>query len=117
MAVKDEYTETEQRFRKLFDARVAERADAVRAELEATRNIAALCVDARREGVAMARLAEWVRVLDVKTDELRPVTRQAVDNLVAAYEGRTRQPRRRRGAPETNGRTPSGAINSAVFGV
>lgn len=104
----DDLTDVDVRFRRLLDEQVKVRAEAVRQEREATRAIASLCVDARREGVTMAHLAAWVKVLDPKTDELRSISRQAVDQLVAAHEGRDRAPRRR-------GRARTGGIKMEAF--
>lgn len=100
----------EARLSALIEAQVQERADHVRAEQEATQEIARLCAEARRHGVAMARLAELVKVVDPKTGELRSVSRQAVDQLVAAHEQRPRAPRRAKKA------TSNGKINMAALG-
>ena len=109
----EQLTDEERRFQRLIAAEVRRRAQAAREEQEATRDIARLCVDARAAGVTMARLAEFVQVLD-KDDEgegdlkLRPVTRQAVDQLVAHYENRERRPRpKRKPATSSNGTTSS----------
>lgn len=109
----DDLNEAERKFHALIAEQVAARAAAAREEQELTRNIAALCIEARHEGVIMARLAEWVKVVDPKTGALRSVTRQAVDQLVAAHEGRERAPRRKKPKAETNG---AGAINMEAFG-
>jgi hypothetical protein len=89
-----ELTSAEKAFKQKIDAAVKRRADAVRAEREATRDIAAICVDAKAAGVQMAQLASWVKVLS-KDDELKSVSRQAVDQMLAQHQGRPRAPRRK----------------------
>lgn len=104
-----ELNDVEVRFKRSIGEKVAARADAVKIERELTESIAQLCIEARREGVVMARLAEWVKVVDPKTGELRSISRQAVDQLVAAHEGRDRAPRKR-GKAKTNGGIKMGAF-------
>lgn len=88
--------EDEKRFATALAAVNQRRAVAVQAELEARGEIAALCVEARRAGIEMHKLADWVRVLDPRTGEMRSVTRQAVDAMVAKHEGRVRDSSRSR---------------------
>lgn len=112
-------TEDEARFERSIGEAVDRRAQAAREEREATREIAALCVEARAAGVPMARLAQFVQVLAPDDDgegrpKLRSVTRQAVDQLVAHFEGRQRAPRKRHREADENGR-PRGAIKLGAF--
>src|SRR4051812_46484328 len=101
---KDDLTDTERRFYAAITDVVDDRAGHVKAEYEDSQKIAELCVAARREGVAMAKLAAWVQVYNPKKDERRSITRQAVDLMVAQFEGRVRRPTRRpRDEPENNG--------------
>lgn len=105
----DDLTPEEERYREKLETLSAERAAAVKREREITLEIATLAVDARRDQIRMRMLAQWIKVAD-KEGELRPVTRQAVDNMIAAHEGRDRQHRRPRP------RRSSGGVNSAAFG-
>lgn len=109
----DELTATEKRYKRLLDEQVKARAAATRAVDDHTREIAELCVQARGDGVTMALLASFVKVWDPKRGEegeLRSVSRQSVDQLVAAHEGRQRAPRKR---PKRT--QPAGGINAAAF--
>jgi hypothetical protein len=127
-----ELTDVEQKHKKQIDPLVQQRADLERRLHQLNHDIANAAVAARGDAVSMARLAEWLQVVDFKRGnpdigELRPITRQAVDQLVAKHENRERQPNRRQGQgartrgaaakPKTNG-TPknTGKINLAVFG-
>lgn len=83
------------RIAKAITERVKERIAHEKAARAATAEIAALCVEGRTADITMSRLAELVQVYDPKKDEVRSVTRQAVDQLVAAHEGRERAPRKR----------------------
>lgn len=109
-------TAVEARFRTLIAVEVEERARAVKAERERTAAIAELCVQAHSAGARMTKLAEFVRVLN-KEGELQPVTRQAVDIMLAKYTGRERNPapHQRHQEPESNGRR-TGGVNLAAFG-
>ena len=120
-AADKQLTDTERRFADAIGLASERRAQAARAEREATQDIAALCVEARAAGVTMARLAEFVQVLSKDDNgdgppKLRPVTRQAVDQLVAAFENRPRVPRkpRRRRSHDDSG-TPGSAIKLDAF--
>lgn len=107
----EELTDDQRRLLARLDEAVRRRADHARAEQEETVAIAALCVELRKHQTPMALLAEHVKVVGKEPDsELRPVSRQAVDQLVAHYENRERRPRRRR---ETH--SPNGAIRLAAF--
>jgi hypothetical protein len=115
MAGRTELTETEQRFKAQMDELVKQRAEAVRAQQGLTTDIAALCVEAREHNITMGMLASWVQVLDVKEDKLRPVSRQSVDQLVAAYEKRERAPRRTRAMRRRDSETNGGGPRMAAF--
>lgn len=111
-------TAVEARFRVLIAVEVEARAEAVKVERTRTTEIAELCVQAHSAGARMTKLAEFVRVLD-KDGELQPVTRQAVDLMVAKHTGRERNPaphQRRVAEPEVNVRRPGG-VNVAAFGL
>lgn len=90
-----------ERLLELIDDKVHARGQAVLAELDATEEITRLAAEARRKGALMSDLSQRVKVMDRRERVLRPVTRQAVDTLIAVHEGRrpartTRASRRRR---------------------
>jgi hypothetical protein len=101
-----------ERIRELIDEKVRLRGEARLAEHDLTREIVALAAEARKHEEPMAALAERMQVMDLETRELRPITRQAVDNAIAFHEGRrtpktTRASRRRR--------EPAGHINAEAL--
>lgn len=104
---RDELTTTELQFKEKIEELVRRRAEAAKLEKELTVEIAAVCVDARAQAVTMALLADWVKVYDPRRDGLRSVSRQSVDQLVAAFEGRERAPRKK---PERKSRILVGAF-------
>ena len=72
----------------------------------------------------MRVLADRVKVWDPKAQELRSVTRQSVDGMIAELEGRQRAPRKRRSSGSSGRRRRSsnngagaGRINPGAFGV
>ena len=105
-----------------IDEQVERRAQAVRDHEDATREIASFCVTARAAGVVMRVLAEHVKVWDSDKEQLRSVTRQSVDGMIAELEGRERTPRKR-AAPKDRPRgqkaepQPAAKINRSAFGL
>lgn len=96
-----------------LDDKVIERGDAVIAELELSNDIARLASEARKHGAQMTELARRIQRMDKHKRELVPVTRQAVDTMLATFEQRreprtTRASRRRR---DSNGTPPAGTLN------
>jgi hypothetical protein len=90
-----------ERVLELIDEKVKARGEAVVAELEATDEIARLTSEARRKGASMVELSRRVQRLDKRERTLKPVTRQALDTMLATFEKRreprtTRASRRRR---------------------
>jgi hypothetical protein len=97
-----------------LDDAVRRRAEAAKMIQETSGEIAQICVDARGKGIVMRVLAQHVQVYDQKAGQLRPVTRQSVDGMIAELEGRERAPRRRGASkPAANGN--SGKINMDAF--
>lgn len=97
-----------ERILELIDEQVKARGEAALAELDATDRIAELTSEARRKGATMPQLAERVKRMDKNDRKLKPVTRQALDNMLAVHEGRreartTRASRRRRNAEPAAG--------------
>lgn len=95
----------------LIDKQVAARGKAVLAEVDASAEIARLTSEARRKGATMAQLTERIKRMDKKERVLKPITRQAIDIILATYEKRrpprtTRASRRRREPAE-----PAGKLN------
>lgn len=88
---KEELSPVEVRYVQLVQQAVKERAAAAKAVDEHTREIAELCIRARKDGVTIALLARCVKVWDPKRGEMRQVTRQSVDQLVSSREGRPRK--------------------------
>ncbi len=108
-----ELTANEQRHKDRIDELVEARAQAVREQVRLTDEIADACIDARKDGTRMSDLAQWVKVFDLKKNELRSVSRQSVDQLVATHEGRERRPRpRRQPEPSSNG---NGGVRLEIF--
>lgn len=96
-----------ERLLELIDERVKARGEAVIAELDATEEITKLASEARRKGATMSELTQRVQRMDKHDRELRPVTRQAIDTMIAVHEKRrpartTRASRRRREAGKIN---------------
>jgi hypothetical protein len=114
---------TPERLLELIDEQAKVRGAAVIAELDATARIAELASEARRKGATMADLRLRVQRMDKKERKLTPVTRQALDTMLAVHEERreprtTRASRRRRdvepehrgpGVPDEQGRGPAAA--------
>lgn len=106
-----------ERLLELIDEQVQERGKAALAVEDANTRITELASEARRQGATMPELARRVKRMDTKERVLKPVTRQALDTMLAVYEKR-REPRttrasRRRREP---GETPAGRINLKAFG-
>jgi hypothetical protein len=81
-------------------------------ELDATEEITRLAAEARRQGASMSELTQRVQRLDRNDRKLVPVTRQAIDNMIAVHEKRrpartTRASRRRR--------EPAGQLNAEAL--
>jgi hypothetical protein len=103
-----------ERVLELLDARVLSRRDHVLAELDDTAEIVHLAEVARTKGATMVDLAQRVKRVDRRTRELVPVTRQALDTMLATgtgrREARTTRASRRRREPVTGGQ-----LNADVF--
>jgi hypothetical protein len=92
-----------QRILALLDEQVERRGRAVLEQLDASEEIARLASEARRHGATMSELTRHVRRMDKRRRELVPVTRQAIDTMLATFEQRrpprtTRASRRARNA-------------------
>jgi len=90
-----------ERILELIDEEVKDRGDAVLAIEDATARIAKLASEARKKGATMAQLTERIKRMDKNDRKLKPITRQAVDTMVAVHDKRrpartTRASRRRR---------------------
>lgn len=90
-----------QRLLEQIDKKVEQRGKAVLAELDATAEIARLTSEARAHGATMVELTQHVRRMDKRERRLKPVTRQALDTMLAVHEERrpartTRASRQRR---------------------
>jgi hypothetical protein len=96
---------------KALDKQVARRGKAVLEEVDASAEIARLASEARRQGAPMTQLAERVQRMDKKERELKPVTRQAIDVMLATYEER-RPPRTTRASRRRRDVEPAGQINA-----
>lgn len=98
---------------KAIDKEVEARGKAVLAELDHTAKITQLVSEARRAGVAMSELTQHVQRMDKRERELKPITRQAIDTMVAVHEqrrpARTTRASRRRREPKSE---PAGKINT-----
>lgn len=105
----EDLTKTELEHKKKIASAVDRRAQAVRDQEEATRDIALLCQEARKDKIPMRLLASWVKVLDIKSDKLVPITRQSLDGMLAKLEGRHRAERKR----PSNGRRKTSSSNSS----
>jgi len=98
-----------------IDKQVAARGKAVLAEVDASAEIARLTSEARKQGVSMNALTERVQRMDRKERELKPVSRQALDIMLATFEERreprtTRASRKRRTPAE-----PAGKLNQEAL--
>lgn len=111
----EELTPNEEEFRKKIDAIVEVRADLVRQEQETTRQIAMLAVEARAADITMEKISSWIKVLDPKTGELRSVSRQATDQLVAKHENRPRASRKKAPTRKRQSTEISSAVNLKAF--
>src|SRR4051812_15067638 len=101
-----------ERVLELIDEQVKARGAAVVAELDATDEITRLATEARRQGPSMSELTQRVRRMARKARKLAPVTRQAIDNMIAVHENRrpartTRASRRKR--------EPAGQLNAEAL--
>jgi hypothetical protein len=93
-----------ERLLELIDEKVQARGQSVIAELDATEEITKLASEARRKGATMSELTQHVKRMDRSDRTLKPVTRQAIDMMIAVHEQRrpartTRASRRRREEP------------------
>jgi len=93
------------------DKHVEARGKAVLAEVDATAEIARLTSEARKQGASMPELTQHVRRMDRKTRQLVPVTRQAIDIMLATFEER-RKPRTTRASRKRRTAEPAGKINA-----
>jgi hypothetical protein len=109
MATKEE--QALEKILKLIDKNVAKRGKAVLDEVDASAEIARLSSEARKKGAPMTQLAERVQRMDKKERELKPVTRQAIDVMLATYEER-RPPRTTRASRRRRDVEPAGQINA-----
>jgi len=94
----------------LIDEQVAARGDAVLTVEDTTARIAELASEARRKGVTMPELTQRIKRMDKHDRKLVPVTRQAVDTMVAVHDKR-REPRTTRESRRRRDEKPSGKIN------
>jgi hypothetical protein len=99
---------------KLIDRQVKIRGDAERKEMEATERIAQLASEARRSGASMKLITKRIKRLDHSSGELKPVTRQAADTMIAVIEGR-REPRTTRASRRRREEVAAGHINHDAF--
>jgi prophage DNA circulation protein len=94
-----------------LEEQVAKRLEALRAEVEAFDEIARLASELRKAGVEQSMLTQTIKRFDRSSREIKSITRQALDEMVAKYEGRsssrTPRPSRRR----RRGAKPSGGVN------
>lgn len=107
-----------ERLLQLIDEAVQARGRAVLAEVDATAKIAELTAEARRKGAPMTGadgLTQHVQRMDKSTRKLTPVTRQALDTMLAVHDGR-REPRTTRASRRRRETTTSGTLNTEVFG-
>jgi len=100
-ATEEELERPAERILELLDEKVKLRGKAVLIEADASAEIARLTSEARRKGVSMAELTRHVQRMDKRERKLKPVTRQALDTMLATFEQRreprtTRASRRRR---------------------
>lgn len=115
---KEEVDRSLERLLELLDEQVKQRGAAVLAVDDATTRIVELASEARRKGATMPELARRVKRMDTKERRLKPVTRQALDTMLAVYEKR-REPRTTRAsrrARDTRTSSAAGRINLAAFG-
>lgn len=101
-----------ERLLELIDQAVEARGTHVKADVQLTERIAELTSEARRKGASMPQLTKHVRRMDRRDLELKPVTRQALDNMLAVHEGR-REPRTTRASRRRRRRdaNPGGGVN------
>jgi hypothetical protein len=92
--------------RRRIESASAARAVVMEQVADHTRNIAVMCQEAREMGINLKQLSEWVKIPD-GDGGLRPVTRQAVDQMLVAHFGR---PERDESAAIES------SINASVFG-
>jgi urease gamma subunit len=95
---------------KEIDKKVAARGKAILAELDATAEITQLVSEARRKGVTMSELSQHVQRMDKRERKLKPVTRQALDTMIAVHEQR-RPARTTRTSRRARNSEPAGKIN------
>lgn len=103
-----------ERILELLDEKVKARGAAVLAVEDTSAEIARLASEARRHGVTMPELTKHVQTMDKRTRKLRTVSRQQVDNMLAAHEQR-RDPRTTRASRRRRESTPAGSLNTAAF--
>lgn len=97
-----------------LDKKVTERGKAVLAEVDASAEIARLASEARRQGVPMGVLINHVQRMDRKSRKLKPVTRQAIDIMLATFEQR-REPRTTRASRRRRTPEPVGKLNAEAL--
>jgi hypothetical protein len=97
-----------------IDKQVTARGKAVLAEVDASAEIARLTSAARKQGATMAQLTERVKRMDKKERKLKPVTRQALDIMLATFEQR-REPRTTRASRKRRTPEPAGTLNAAAL--
>jgi hypothetical protein len=91
---------------KEIDKKVAARGKVVVSELDLTEEITKLVSEARRKGVTMSELTQHVQRMDKRERKLKPVTRQALDTMIAVHEQR-RPARTTRASRRARGESPS----------
>jgi hypothetical protein len=96
---------------KLIDKEVEKRGKAVLVDVDTSAEIARLSSEARKQGASMAQITERVRRMDKKERVLKPVTRQAIDIMLATFEQR-REPRTTRASRRRRDVEPAGQINA-----
>lgn len=111
---KEDQDQPLERLLELIDAQVAKRGQAQLVELDTSAEIARLTSEARRKGASMTTLTERVRRVDKKTRKLKPVTRQALDVMLATFEQR-REPRTTRASRRRRAAEPAGRLNAEAL--
>lgn len=101
---------------KQIDEEVQARGRAVLEDVDRSAKIAKLSSEARKHGATMAQLTERVQRMDKKERKLKPVTRQAIDIMLATFEKR-REPRTTRASRRRRTVEPAaaGKINAEVL--
>jgi hypothetical protein len=94
----------------LIDEQVKLRGDAVLAIEDTTAKIAELASEARRKGAPMVDLVKHVQRMDKNDRKLKPVTRQAVDTMLAVHE-RRRPPKTTRASRRKSDPEQAGSLN------